>query len=180
MEAEGRQEVGEDTRQLSYMEVLSIGSAENKCPGQVGCMRQVLGAGALGRPRGMGWGGRWEGGSGWGTHVNPWLIHVNVWQKPLQYCKVISVQLTKINGKKKRIMVTAIIVLPSSPPPSSSPSWPPLHRLLTTWLRQLPLAGSSLLFHLHCVLSQEPPRISPRSRACSVSTCLRKPVPANG
>ena len=22
-----------------------------------------------------------EGGSGWGTHVNPWLIHVNVWQK---------------------------------------------------------------------------------------------------
>ena len=24
-----------------------------------------------------------EGGSGWGTHVNPWLIHVNVWQKPL-------------------------------------------------------------------------------------------------
>ena len=22
--------------------------------------------------------GRWEGGSGWGIHVNPWLIHVNV------------------------------------------------------------------------------------------------------
>ena len=21
---------------------------------------------------------RWEGGSGWGIHVNPWLIHVNV------------------------------------------------------------------------------------------------------
>ena len=40
------------------------------------------------------------GGSGWGTHVNPWLIHVNVWQKPLQYCKVISLQLIKINGKK--------------------------------------------------------------------------------
>ena len=32
----------------------------------------------------------WEVGSGWGTHVNPWLIHVNVWQKPLQYCKVIG------------------------------------------------------------------------------------------
>ena len=41
------------------------------------------------------------GGSGWGTHVNPWLIQVNVWQKPLQYCKVISLQLIKINGKKK-------------------------------------------------------------------------------
>ena len=50
----------------------------------------------------MGWGERWEGGSGWGTHVNPWPIHVNVWQKPLQYCKVISLQLIKINGKKKK------------------------------------------------------------------------------
>ena len=41
------------------------------------------------------------GGSGWGTHVNPLLIHVNVWQKPLQYCKVISLQLIKIDGQKK-------------------------------------------------------------------------------
>ena len=81
----------------------------NKPPAQAGCMRQVLGAGALGRPRGMGWGGRWEAGSGWGTYVNPWLTHVNVWQKPLQYCKVISLQLTKINGKKKKavLMVTS-------------------------------------------------------------------------
>ena len=65
-------------------------------------MRQVLRAGALGRPRGMGWGGRWEGDSGWGTHVNPWLIHVNGWQKPLQFCKVISPQLIQINDKKKK------------------------------------------------------------------------------
>ena len=41
-----------------------------------------------------------EGGSGWGTHVNPWLIHVNVLQKTLQYCKVISLQLIKINENK--------------------------------------------------------------------------------
>ena len=58
--------------------------------------------GVLGRPRGMGWRGRREGGSGWGAHVNPWLTHVNVWQKPLQYCKVISFQLTKINEKIKK------------------------------------------------------------------------------
>ena len=38
------------------------------------------------------WGGKWEGRSGWGTHVNPRLIHISVWQKPLQYCKVISLQ----------------------------------------------------------------------------------------
>ena len=41
-------------------------------------------------------------GSGWGTHVNPQLIHVNVRQKPLQYCKVISPQLIKINEEKKK------------------------------------------------------------------------------
>ena len=67
-----------------------------RSPAQAGCMRQVLRAGALGRHRGMGWGGRLEEGSGWGTHVSPWLIYVNVWQKPLQYCKVISLQLIKI------------------------------------------------------------------------------------
>ena len=50
-------------------------------------MRQVLRAGTLGRPRGMGWGGRQEGGSGWGTHVNPWLIQI-------------SLQLIKINEKR--------------------------------------------------------------------------------
>ena len=27
------------------------------------------------------------------SYVCPWLIHVNVWQTPLQYCKVISLQL---------------------------------------------------------------------------------------
>ena len=73
----------------------------NRSPAQVGCMRQVLRPGALGRPRGFGWRGRREGGSGWWTHVTPWLIRVNVWQKPLQYCKVISLQLIKINGKKE-------------------------------------------------------------------------------
>ena len=50
-------------------------------------MRQALGPSALGRPRGIGWRGRWEGGSGWGTHVNPWLIHFNIWQNPLQLKK---------------------------------------------------------------------------------------------
>ena len=40
----------------------------------------------------------WDGeGGGWrardrGTLVHPWLIHANVWQKPLQYCKIITLQ----------------------------------------------------------------------------------------
>ena len=32
-------------------------------------------------------------GSRWGLRVHPWLIHVNIWKKPLQYCKVVSLQL---------------------------------------------------------------------------------------
>ena len=65
----------------------------NRSPVQVDAWDRVLRAGVLGWPWGMGWGGRWEGGSGWRTHGHPWLIHVNVWQKPPKYCNVISLQL---------------------------------------------------------------------------------------
>ena len=33
-------------------------------------------------------GGRREGGSGWGTHVHPWRIHVNVWQNQYNIVKL--------------------------------------------------------------------------------------------
>ena len=57
----------------------------------ISCMKRVaspgsmhdnwmLGAGALGRPRGMVWGGRREEGSGWGTQVYLWQIHFDIWQ----------------------------------------------------------------------------------------------------
>lgn len=40
------------------------------------------------------------------SHARPWLMHVNVWQKSPQYCKVISLQLkflkNKNNSDKKR------------------------------------------------------------------------------
>ena len=35
------------------------------------------------------------------SHIQDRYIHVNVWQKPLQYCKVIRLNLIKINEKKK-------------------------------------------------------------------------------
>ena len=57
------------------------------------------------------WRGRGEGGSGWGIHVNPWLILVNVRQKPLQYCKVISLQLIIII-KKNTCAESALFMLP--------------------------------------------------------------------
>ena len=48
---------------------------------------RMLGAGALGWPRGMVWEGKWEGGSGWGTHVHLWQIHVDVWQNQYNIVK---------------------------------------------------------------------------------------------
>ena len=57
--------------------------------GKFNAWSRVLKAGALGQPRGMWWRGSRRGipDSG-GSNVHPWLIHVNMWQKP-QYCKVI-------------------------------------------------------------------------------------------
>ena len=37
-------------------------------------------------------GGGWRFQDG-GTPVHPWLIHVDVWRKPPQYCKETSLQL---------------------------------------------------------------------------------------
>ena len=48
-----------------------------------------------------------------GIHVTPWLTYVNVWQNPLQCCEVISLQLIKINKKKKPInqsQMTKIVI----------------------------------------------------------------------
>ena len=64
---------------------------------------RVLRAGAPGWPWGMRWGGWWEGSSGWGTHVHPWLIHVNVWQNPPQYCKVIRLQLRLKKSRESKL-----------------------------------------------------------------------------
>ena len=47
----------------------------------------MLGAGALGRPRGMVQGAGREEGSGWGTHVYLWWIHVDVWQNQYNIVK---------------------------------------------------------------------------------------------
>ena len=58
----------------------------------------MLGAGALGRPRGMVWGGRREEGSGWGTHVYLWQIHFDIWQNQYNIVKFKN----KIKLKKKK------------------------------------------------------------------------------
>ena len=45
-------------------------------------------AGALGRPRGMVWGGRREEGSVWRTHVCLWRIHFDIWQNQYNIVKL--------------------------------------------------------------------------------------------
>ena len=57
----------------------------------------MLGAGALGRPRGMVWEGWREEGSGWGTHVYLWQIHFDIWQNQYNIVKCKN----KIKLKKK-------------------------------------------------------------------------------
>ena len=52
----------------------------NELPVQVRARYWMLGASALGRPRGMVWGGRREEGSGWETHVYLWQIHFDIWK----------------------------------------------------------------------------------------------------
>ena len=60
----------------------------------------MLEAGALGRLRGMVWGGRREGGSGWGTRVYLWRILVYILQN--QY------NIVKLNNKIKFIKINKI------------------------------------------------------------------------
>ena len=63
----------------------------------------MLGAGALGRLRGMVQGGRWEEGSGWGTRAYLRRIHVDIWQN--QYHIVKLKNLKKIKKKNKVILL---------------------------------------------------------------------------
>ena len=66
---------------------------------------RMLGAGARGGSREMIWSGRWEGCSGLGTHVHPWLIHVNVWQN--QY-SIVKENKVKIKTKNTQIDVFSL------------------------------------------------------------------------
>ena len=64
---------------------------------------RMLGAGALGWPRGMVWGRRWERSSGWGTCVHPWWIHV---AKSLQSCPTLC---DPIDGSPPDSLVPGIL-----------------------------------------------------------------------
>ena len=65
----------------------------------------MLGAGALGQPRAMVRGGRGEEGSGWGTRVYLWRIHVDIWQNQYNIVKL------KKKRKKSNKLVLFLISL---------------------------------------------------------------------
>ena len=50
--------------------------------------------------RAMVWGRRWEGGSGWGTRVHPWRMHVDVWQNQYNIVKLKNNDNNKKTKKK--------------------------------------------------------------------------------
>ena len=67
-------ENGIETGILSYVKEIA----------RPGFMHEIGGSGLVHWDDPEGWDGEGEGrrGSGWRSHVHPWLIHVNVWQKP--------------------------------------------------------------------------------------------------
>ena len=66
---------------------------ETSLQSRVDAQYWMLGAGVLGRPRGMARGGRRKEGSGWGTCVYQWRIRVHIGQN--QY------NIVKLKKKKK-------------------------------------------------------------------------------
>ena len=60
------------------------------------CMSQGTQTGALYQPRGVEWGGRWEGEGSRARehmHIHAWLIHVEVRQKTTKFSRAIILQL---------------------------------------------------------------------------------------
>ena len=75
---------------------------------------RMLGAGVLGWPRGMIWGGRKEEGSGWGTRVYLWWIHVDIWQNQYNIVKLKNkIKLKKIKSKRRQVTVGLPTATPS-------------------------------------------------------------------
>ena len=81
---------------------------EMSCQSRFDARYWMLGAGALGRPRGMVRGGRREEGSGWGTRVYLWWIHVDIWQNQYDVVKL-------KNKRNKNKKIKNLSVKPSCP-----------------------------------------------------------------
>ena len=70
---------------------ITICETDDQC--KFDALSRALKAGALGQPRGMEWGGRWDGVSGWGHTCAPVADSCLCMAKLSQYCKVVILQL---------------------------------------------------------------------------------------
>ena len=68
----------------------------------------MLGAGALGWPRGMVRGGRRGEGSGWGTLVYLWWIHFDIWQNEYNIVKLKNKIILKKKEREKKSRDTTL------------------------------------------------------------------------
>ena len=104
---------------------------EMNCQSRFDAWYRMLEAGALGWPRGMVWGGSWEGGSRWGTCVHPWWIHVNVWQNQYNIVKYKNKnknwKISQSTGGKKRINCQIMLVRKKN-------IWGIYSKTMLTWL----------------------------------------------
>ena len=64
----------------------------------------------------VGWRGRWEIQER--TYLYLELIHVDVWQKPTQYCKAVILQLKK-KASMQMFIATLLLIVKSQKQPSS-------------------------------------------------------------
>ena len=90
------------------------------CQSRFEAWDRVLRAGVPGCPWGMGWGGKWEGGSD-GEHLYTYGWFMGEWQKPPQYCKVISLQLKE----KKTCQIILVLAELFNSFPSQTETPPP-------------------------------------------------------
>ena len=123
----------------------------------------MLGVGALGRPRGMVRGGRREEGSGWGTRVYLWQIHVDIWQNKYNIVKLknkikIKKQTKILHAKSLQSCPTLRDPRDGSPPGSPVPGI--LQAKILEWVAMPSSRGSSqprdvtLVSYVSCIGKQ--------------------------
>ena len=121
-----------------------------------------------------GWGGRWEGGSGWGRHVNPRPFHFNVWKNLLKKKKKKSKERNSENSELRRAMgnqITFSLRVSHSPVRLSATRglWPT--RLFCPW--NSPDKNTGVRSHSHSFLPDS--EIEPGYPALQADSLLIEP-----
>ena len=95
-----------------------------------------------------------------GTYVYLWLIHVDVWQKLSQYCKVIIFQLKKNESSVQFNSVAQLCLTLCDPMSRSTPGLSVHHQLLEFTQTHIHLVGDAIQ-PSHPLSSPSPPAPNP-------------------